>query len=475
MSSEGFRETGRDESALDLTKLKFGSEAAGSEREALLSYFLQTEEYRGVREGTHWIIRGTKGSGKSAIAVKLLSEGNDKEIIIDVSPNAVGWQNLNSNFGFKQIQLKKVAWQAAFLNHVLDVIAEKGWKDYPLDAIEDLFRQADVKREHGQWKLREVGINLKLFSFKFGPENIHQAVDFAKFARAVEESLKIVSTALDADGLAVRLIVDGYDSFWNGDEQDAESIAALFLASQDLIQYAPWIRPQVFIRTDIWNRVSWDNKDHVKTAIVDLRWDSQKLKELLRKRIDFSLGRESPSPEAAVGVAFQSPIPGPRGHPTSAWDFIMRLIPMRPRDLIILCELARKQRASAAQVIKPDELKKGAELYSQERLDNIITAETPKTAPETAAAVHALRGARYKLRWRSMKDRLDAKDEAHARKLLDALLEFEVCGVEHDGKIDYHQTNPYITKLQVTGETYVVVHPGLRHALGTRMPYADLD
>jgi hypothetical protein len=65
---------------MDLLKLGVGCEVAENERESLLSYFIPTYSYNKAREGKCTIIIGRKGSGKSAIFIKLAREFSENKL-----------------------------------------------------------------------------------------------------------------------------------------------------------------------------------------------------------------------------------------------------------------------------------------------------------------------------------------------------------------------------------------------------------
>lgn len=459
----------------DLSQLNFGKEAADSERLNLPAYFLSTAEYQRIERGEAWIIRGTKGSGKSAIAVKLQSLKDPRTTYVDVSPSSVGWANLRSSTGFTDLQLKKMAWQAAFLTEVLNVVNKNGWDDFPLDAIDDLLKQA-TRPTKKEWKLKEIAVSLQNFGFSIGKtddENVLQ-VDHGRFAYALSEAFKALDEALASQSHNIRLIVDGFDLYWNATPQDNESVAALFLAAQELFQKTSTIRALVFIRTDMWSRVKWDNSDHVGTDIVDLRWRPESLKELLKRRIEHSLDMEFETPEQAYEIAFETTVRRVQGYNRGvrSWEYMMKLIPKRPRDLIILVEFARKQRADPRAKITGDDLKGVVKQYSTVRYENILSAESAKTVPELTQSAEKLRGSKYKAEWRNLRPLLDP-DPKIARQRLNELFEYEICGVKRSSGEEYYEDNPRIMQSEIKDDTYIIVHPGLRKELRLKGPYGE--
>src|SRR5690348_4120956 len=60
-----------------LRDLNFGSRIAEDEREQLASYFIETDQWRQVRNGLVDVVYGPKGSGKSALYFLLLDKEQD--------------------------------------------------------------------------------------------------------------------------------------------------------------------------------------------------------------------------------------------------------------------------------------------------------------------------------------------------------------------------------------------------------------
>jgi hypothetical protein len=92
MPSPGWRMASMERKEL-LTHLSFGTQVAEDERKELARYFVETDQWRRISNDEIDVIRGEKGSGKSAIYALLLekeSEFFDKRILITPGENPRG-------------------------------------------------------------------------------------------------------------------------------------------------------------------------------------------------------------------------------------------------------------------------------------------------------------------------------------------------------------------------------------------------
>lgn len=81
---------GKEEHEINLIKLGIGCDVAEDEKDDLLSYFVETASYNAAVTRPKSIITGRKGSGKSAIYIKLINDlSKDKlHYIIDLKPES---------------------------------------------------------------------------------------------------------------------------------------------------------------------------------------------------------------------------------------------------------------------------------------------------------------------------------------------------------------------------------------------------
>lgn len=94
-----------------------------------------------------------------------------------------------------------------------------------------------------------------------------------------------VDVQLGKKNKTVWILLDKIDELFANDTGiRKECIEGLFGAYIDLIARFKNIKFKIFLRTDIWNTLSFVNKSHLTDKTTTITWTSAALKELLIKR-----------------------------------------------------------------------------------------------------------------------------------------------------------------------------------------------
>lgn len=499
----------------ELKDLDFGLEEAGLEAQQLHEYFVSTKQFEDVVSGEGWIVRGSKGSGKTALKIGLRDSTPPPGVVyVDVSPSTTDWDTLRARTGTLSRQARKAAWMLSFLSASAAAASTKLGIEVDKDAIQKELSAAGFGRnDGGSWRLSDLGIEKGLPSFKLQRQTTDVNEEDIRSARRVEDALHlcfgILSAARWPDGAEVRLLVDDLDEQWRGDAEDIDSVISLFQACQEVHRLSPHVRPIIFIRSDIWDCLAWPNRDYLNSALIDITWDKKSMAELVRKRIEWSLGLSTQTAQEALSKVFSGYVDvlytdhGAVKHGyVPPWDFIITLIPRRPRDAVIFLNIVRRMRKDPTGKISAEDVRAAEEKYSPIRKGNIVKAEgahlhDAQGQSPLNTALEMLRGkVAARQPWSALATKLSKDDPTRARKALRLLLEYGVCGLERGraspayyldadpgairmspstGNTYYLDDEPGLLDMPVDGNTFVVIHPSLRSWLGIKPDRRYLD
>jgi hypothetical protein len=97
--------------------------------------------------------------------------------------------------------------------------------------------------------------------------------------------LQLVDTAAAREGKRVWLLFDNLDELLpTHRSRRLEALSALFTVCNQLRASYPNIQPRIFLRTDIWDDLEFNNKSHWIGKVLRLSWSSDQLLSLMLKR-----------------------------------------------------------------------------------------------------------------------------------------------------------------------------------------------
>jgi hypothetical protein len=417
-----------------LARLNLGASVAEND-EHLASYFVPTLALSDFLEDRYDIVRGAKGSGKSAI-LKIVSEQQSKYgEIADVSLVVATEHTGEPSFkrAFDQVKHEEVdeqelvnAWKIYFINLALDALER-----YPdTDAsryVKGLAEKVNVRYRTTSslkkiwWSLVRI---LHVKSFTVGVDTISaefpdappefwtkkdQPIDFPELLRGCE-------AAFDAEGKRCWLLIDRLDAAFLDPEVERVALRALLMAYKDFMGHRR-LRPKLFFRTDLLDLVVRGAGFRELTHVTDrtspaIAWDPDKLLHMIMERFAFNDGilRELNLTKDAFAdpelrqLAFLTLFPwqvdvGPRKPDT--WNWMCSRIrdgnnTRTPRDLHGLVKhavaaqrelLALGGDDSNEPLITAPALKKGLQELSDEKVRTTLLAENE----DLAGAINAFR------------------------------------------------------------------------------------
>ncbi|MFD1703608.1 P-loop ATPase, Sll1717 family [Methylopila henanensis] len=304
-----------------LQDISFGNQIAEEERDVLRSYFVETNTWRKILRNEIDIIYGPKGSGKSALY--LLVQDN-KEYLTKNKIILVPAENVRGDPAFKAIALDPPASEREFTNI---------WKLYFLTLIARAVNQNDFNSkiakkfisimQESNLLLSETSTLGSILKFvqsyikKMGnPSAFEGSVSVGEatgtitgfsgriiFEELGEEDAKsgkvsaselfnMAESVLQEADHKIWILLDRLDvAFDEASDLERNALRALFRAYRDLRSCNNLIL-KIFLRTDIWERISDSGFREATHLSRDLRikWDKNSLKNLIIRRV---LGNDS--------------------------------------------------------------------------------------------------------------------------------------------------------------------------------------
>lgn len=164
------------------------------------------------------------------------------------------------------------------------------------------------------------------------------------------------------------LLIDRLDESWDGSNSAIICLMALMHATVRLIAATRHVKPYVFIRENIYDRIrSLDNEfSRLETSVVFLDWSPEKLTELVERRLVKPFTTKPKLGGEAWGCFFD-----PDGLKTSAYS-VMSLCQNRPRDILMLTSYAIDSAINHGnQKVKDSDMDVASKRYSTSRLKDL--------------------------------------------------------------------------------------------------------
>jgi hypothetical protein len=298
-----------------LREMRFGAQVAEEEIDAISEYFVKTDLWNRVINGEIDIIRGEKGTGKSAIY--LLLEANKNELF-DQGIFLVNGENPRGTTVFKDLILDPPTTEQEFivlwkiylvtiiahtlrdmglgessLNNIYSILEEAGLLETELN-LSGLLRtsQSFVRR---LLKSTKVEAGLELDPATGTPSGVIGRLSLAeptgelrsKGITSVDGLYKIIDDALENGGFQVWVALDRLDvAFADSHELEANALRALIRVYGDLRAFKN-ISLKIFLREDIWQRISEGGMREASHVIryETVNWTESTLLNLLMRRI----------------------------------------------------------------------------------------------------------------------------------------------------------------------------------------------
>jgi hypothetical protein len=298
-----------------IQQITFGESIAELEYQKLKDYFLKTEIWKLIRNGSNDIIYGAKGAGKSALYTSIRNDNDtlfDEGILVSLAENPTGstaFSNLKNDPPTTEVQFVRL-WKLYFLVITVSVFDEYDINDQYAKEIRKIL--LDCNLIPAQTKLssilktcsdflksflngKEISTTVEFdpntglysgqkFSISFGETSKN---DFENGLKPIEYVYDLLEKSLLKSKIKLWIIIDRLDvAFTESEDLETNALRALFKVYLDLARYQQ-IKLKIFLRDDIWQRITnegFREASHI-TKFQNLHWTKESLLNLLIRRI----------------------------------------------------------------------------------------------------------------------------------------------------------------------------------------------
>ncbi|GAB3454853.1 P-loop ATPase, Sll1717 family [Actinophytocola sediminis] len=318
--------------------------------------FLATSAFEEALWGRKSLIIGRKGSGKSAICMRLampeVTQGN--HLLITPDDTAAGQLRGFELAGLTSEAAKSLIWRYVFAIHIARYLVDRHAR-----RVHDRREPKSVKRVRrflrANGELAEARLPNRIAmaakglrgSLALGAFGMSLSADFGTASEGVRaaEQLAIiergVATAVTDLGCAeahqpLLLLVDKLEHIWPAEPDNEALITGLLVAGKHVAHsYGRAARTVVFLRSDIYDSLTFSEADKFRSDEIRIDWSREQLVELAVTRATASLGHHVTS-DYLWGTVFPATVDG---EPVVDYLF-SRMLP-RPRDAIQFLNLCR--------------------------------------------------------------------------------------------------------------------------------------
>ncbi|MGV2950616.1 P-loop ATPase, Sll1717 family [Glutamicibacter sp. AGC46] len=459
-----------DSSPKALDRVNFGRIDAEKDQN-LLDYFVSVGAAGKALTGKYLVL-GRKGSGKSALFRYVASNAKGTVVELDLKDYVFTAHKALRDDAVVDAFKYAESWRFAF---IIAMFSE-GYSSMPLRL-----------RWRGRRLIRKLGA---------GPDKAPLRAIFGWLARVREIKLPSIGGVVDFGGYSVdpktakpfeattrqlidqlqevlvkavkirpiTVLVDRLDDAWDGSEDSLKLIGGAARAARQLaddLQQDGTAPAIVFLRTDLWERIGFNDKNKFTQDTVTLDWNNNDLAQVIEERIRKTAG----TPEGLGWETIFTPEKMRQG--TSAQNYLLKRVMGRPRDIVAFAIFALEvASANGHSRIEKEDIYTAEARYSEHILDE-LRDEISEHVEDMEAVVNSLKALERR------KTSLDAWDEAAIRhginrssltKVRDLLFEASAVGVLRANQKTAYRFNDRSLKIEETGN--LSVHPALLKELG---------
>lgn len=314
--------------------------------------FLVTKAFEEVSVGHKNLVIGRKGTGKSAICMRLA--GNSSTCLITPDDAAGDELRQFELQGLTGAMAKSLIWRYVFAVHAARHLVSHARSGHhrrfskPIRALRKFLKKNGELTNanfhdrilRGGQGLQASSLSLEAFGVKAGFEHKKGSSEGARASKQLDVLEAGVARGFQALGCACHdpllVLVDQLEQVWSSNRDSDDLVIGLLLASKHVTQAYPGaVRCVVFVRSDIYDALRFDDADKFHSDELRLDWTQEKLGEVALLRAQTSLGRPLTRNEL-WGDIFTARV---SDEPTDTYLF-SRTLP-RPRDVIQLLNLCR--------------------------------------------------------------------------------------------------------------------------------------
>jgi hypothetical protein len=274
------------------------------------------------------------------------------------------------------------------------------------------------------------------------------------------------------------VLIDRIDESWDGSDKAVAVLMALMHACIELTAQVDSVRPLVFLRENVFERVRLIDKEfaRLETFVVSLEWTREMLLEMVERRLNAPLIAKLPLRGPTWNAYFEETAG------VSSQDMVFSFCQNRPRDVLTYCSLAiESAQARKRERIQIEDFQTARQRFSESRLKDLCD-EYADNFPQLVLVLTRFRGLGKEFTTKGISDfvaKLLVDDEVkqfcaawifrYMQPDLFVRLLYDVgfLGIKKDGKVYYRSAGSESPSPPSLGlDVSLVVHPTYTEALG---------
>lgn len=340
----------KEEKKLNLLRLGIGYEIAEDEENTLLNYYIASDFYNSAFNRQSTIIVGRKGSGKSALFIKLLDDYKESNDVINVviKPDSDELlDNVELTKLFNSERSKKsfllTVWKFVIISKLIIACNDKILKSSKVvytvqegQVIDFCKKNKEILNLNFYGVIRHINNLLEGANIIDNPDVLNPI--YHNFLNPMIETTQ--DYIQSKKYLKVHLLADNLDKAWDSRNDlllQADMILSLLEFPNKMKSIfgakTPNLKTVILLRKDIYDYIIKNSREPdkltVKTNFISWSKYPDKLKELLEERFMFSLGLKSKKETNDIWSEYFS-----LSRNKEPFNEILKVIVPRPRDII---------------------------------------------------------------------------------------------------------------------------------------------
>lgn len=273
----------------------------------------------------------------------------------------------------------------------LDLDQLRDTRQRPFKSLTACFKRALLDEVLSQWKqngqikshrfptslarernyIEDYDFDLRMLSFTeevFKAFKDHDEREWLRLINRTKEIAKTMNELREGQAWDYFLLIDRIDESWDGSDKAVVLLMALMHASVELNATTTFLRPLIFLRENIFDRVRQIDNEfaRLETFVISVDWSRELLLELIERRLNLPFISKLPLGGATWDYFFES-VEG-----ASSREMVFDYCQERPRDVLTYCSFALESAQSKRhERVQIEDLQAARRRFSDSRLKDL--------------------------------------------------------------------------------------------------------